>query len=80
MSLQPLQPEAVQPTVQSLLAFLDRDDVMIPGNLNESITSAKSLCRAILSGQLVIAQNTQQQPVEQPKADETPKKSSKKAA
>lgn len=62
MALQALPTEQVAPTVQALLAFLDRGDVNIPGNLLESIVSGKSLLRALASGQLVLAQNIQPQP------------------
>lgn len=53
--LQPLPAEQIQPTIQNLLAFLDSDAISVPGNMLESITSAKSLCRALLGGQIVIA-------------------------
>lgn len=80
--LQSLNPEQVQPTVQNLLAFLDREDVNIPGNMVESIVSGKSLLRALLNGQLVLAQDMQPestpgQPAEIPP---TTKKTEKKAA
>lgn len=82
MALQALNPEAVQPTVQALLAFLDREDVLIPGSMNESITSAKSLCRAILSGQLIIAQEPRNAPEQGDTETAGPaaKKAAKKAA
>lgn len=57
MSLQPLPAENVQPTAQNLLAFLDREDVNVPGNMLEAIVSGKSLLRALLNGQLVICRN-----------------------
>lgn len=62
MALQALQQEAVQPTLESLLAFLDRDDLSVPGSQVEAIVSGKSLLRALLAGQLVLAQNTQEAP------------------
>ena len=55
----------VQTTAQSLMAFLDREDVSVPGNMLEAIVSGKSLLRALVAGQLVIAQN-----VEEPKKEE----------
>lgn len=84
--LQPLNPEQVQPTVQNLLAFLDREDVNIPGNMVESIVSGKSLLRALLGGQLVLAQNVQEgepgkpEPKKPVAAKKTAKKVVKKAA
>lgn len=60
MALQALNPENFQPTCQALLAFLDREDVTIPGNLLESIVSGKSLLRALLQGQLTLAQDVPQ--------------------
>lgn len=72
MSLKPLPAEQVQPTLQSLLGFLDSENVLVPGNLNEHITSAKSLCRAILAGQLVVCANVQQ-PQPEPEAPEEEK-------
>lgn len=62
MALQELNQEAVQPTIQALLEFLDRDDVMIPVHMAEQMTSGKSLLRALVSGQIVLAQKQQEQP------------------
>lgn len=62
MALQALQQEAVQPTLESLLAFLDRDDLSVPGSQVEAIVSGKSLLRALIAGQLVLAQNQQETP------------------
>lgn len=77
MALQQLNPEQVQPTAQALLAFLDREDVTIPGNLLESIVSGKSLLRALVSGQLVLAQNVpggEAPPAKAPEGEDAPAK------
>lgn len=60
--LQAFQEEQVQQTAQSLLAFFDREDVSVPGNLVEQIVSGKSLLRAIVAGQLKVAQEVRQPP------------------
>lgn len=85
--LRPLDPQAVQPTVQTLLAFLDDESVSVPGNMVENIVSGKSLLRAILAGKLVVAQNMEapaQNDSEGEPADPTKpvakKKAKKKAA
>lgn len=70
MALQEINKDAVQPTVQTLLAFLDREDISIPGNMLESIVSAKSLMRAIMNDQLVIAQRMQPEAQPQEVAEE----------
>lgn len=62
MALQELKNDAVQATVQSMLAFFDREDVNVPGNMVESIVSGKSMLRALLNGQLVLAQRAQEPP------------------
>lgn len=53
--LQEIQKDAVLPTVEALLAFLERQDLMVPGDMLEKIVSGKSLLRALLQGQVVIA-------------------------
>lgn len=71
MALKALQQEAVQPTLESLLAFLDRDELSVPGSQVEAIVSGKSLLRALIAGQLVLAQQEQlQQPQAAPVAEE----------
>lgn len=86
MALQALNQEAVQPTVQALLLFLDSENIQIPGNLLESIVSGKSLLRALATGQLVLAQESEEAQSQQrtptaPQTKKTPsKKTSKKAA
>lgn len=72
--LKPVDQANVQTTAQQMLAFLDREDVAVPGNMLEGIVSGKSLLRALLAGQLVIAQN-----VEEPKKPDA-KKPEKKPA
>jgi len=72
MALQAINQEAVTPTAQALLAFLDREDIQVPGNMLESIVSGKSLLRALVNGQLVLAQDTEamQAPQQAPQAEE----------
>lgn len=62
--LKPVDQQNVQATAQSMMAFLDREDVSVPGNMLEAIVSGKSLLRALVSGQLVVAQN-----IEEPKKE-----------
>lgn len=69
MALQPLDQEQILPVAQTLLAFLDRDDVTIPGNLLEAIVSGKSLLRGLLQGGLVVCQVTQDAPVVKPEPE-----------
>jgi len=67
--LKAIQTEQVQQTAQTLLAFFDREDVPVPASQLEAIVSGKSLLRAIVSGQLVVAQEEQpkvQPPVQPP--------------
>jgi len=68
MSLKPLNPESYQAVAQAMLAYFDREDVNIPGNMVESIVSGKSLMRALLGGQLVLAQNQPASQAEVPPA------------
>lgn len=70
--LKAIQEEHVQKTAQSLLAFFDREDVSVPGNLVEQIVSGKSLLRAIVAGQLKVAQevNESAPPVQPPEEPE----------
>lgn len=79
MALQAIQQEQVQQTAQAMLAFFDREDVSIPGSMLESIVSGKSLLRALVQGQLVIAQEAQPQPKAEPPA-ETPDAKKKRPA
>ncbi len=55
----PLPPDQVAPTFQNALAFLDREETVVPGNMVEGIMSLKSMCRALLSGQLILCQAPQ---------------------
>lgn len=82
--LKPVDQQNVQATAQSMMAFLDREDVSVPGNMLEAIVSGKSLLRALVSGQLVVAQNIEEpKPEVKPvakKSDEKKPADSKKAA
>jgi hypothetical protein len=60
MALQEVNSDAVKTTVRTMLQFLERDDVMAPTSLSEQISSGKTLLRALLTGQLVLAQPEQQ--------------------
>jgi hypothetical protein len=63
MALQELNGEAIIPTAQALLSYLDREDIHVPGNLVEAIVSGKSLLRALAQGQLVLAQHVNESQV-----------------
>lgn len=74
--------EQVQQTVQVLLAFLDSENVKVPGNMLEGIVSGKSLLRGLLNGQLVVAQVDlpKQAPAATPAPEETPAEAEEEAA
>lgn len=69
MALHALNPEQLQPIVNGLLAFLDREDITVPGNLVETIVSGKSLLRAIAQDQIILAQDVSE---EAPNSDPVP--------
>lgn len=56
MSLKQLPKEQVTPVCQTTLALLEREDTNVPGTMIESIVSMKSILRAIIQGQLCLAQ------------------------
>jgi hypothetical protein len=78
MKLVPLPQEQLQPTVQTALSFLESDDAKVPGSMNDAIVSAKSLFRAILSGQLVLCQKAPPEPAQTVEAEPAPKEEPKK--
>ena len=55
--LQPLDPQNVQVTVNVLLAYLDDPRQSTPNDQLDGIVSAKSLCRAILKGDVVVCKD-----------------------
>ena len=57
MSLQPIQQEQVQQTLQVVLAYLEDEHGVTPNAMVDGIVSGKSLLRGILSGQLLVCQN-----------------------
>lgn len=74
MALRPLPSDQVAPTAQALLAFLERDDVTVPGSMLESIVSGKSLLRALLQEQLILCHKAEEsppvpQPAEEPEEE-----------
>lgn len=76
--IQPMNPDQYQPVAQAMLAYFDREDVMIPGHMAEQIVSGKSLLRALLGGQLVLGQQAPAPaPAEKP---DTENKTDEKAA
>ena len=56
MSLKKLPVEQVIPVCQTTLALLEREDVPVPGTMIESVVSMKSILRALVQGQLCLAQ------------------------
>jgi len=57
MSLQPIQQEQVQQTLQVVLAYLEDENGVTPNAMIDGIVSGKSLLRGILGGQLLVCQN-----------------------
>jgi len=78
MSLKQLPKEQVQTVCQDTLECLSSADISIPASVVESIVSMKTILRALLSEQLVLAQEEGAPAVPEPA--EPPKKGSKKAA
>lgn len=56
MALKALESEQIVPTVQVLLSLLEREDVNVPANMLEGVVGGKSILRALINGQLVLAQ------------------------
>jgi hypothetical protein len=79
MSLQQLPKEQIQTVCEDTLGCLSSADISIPASAIESIVSMKAILRALISEQLVLAQEVQEAP-EVPEPAEPPKKGSKKAA
>lgn len=75
MALRALESEQIVPTVQVLLAFLEREDVVVPANMLEGIVSGKSILRALANGQIVLAQD-----MEEPQAPAAAVEEEEKAA
>jgi|VirMetMinimDraft_7_1064189.scaffolds.fasta_scaffold08709_5 hypothetical protein len=78
MSLKQLPKEQVQTVCQDTLECLSSADISIPASVVESIVSMKTILRALLSEQLVLAQEEGAPAVPEPA--EPSKKGSKKAA
>lgn len=74
MSLTPLPPENTQGTIQVLLAYLEDSRNVTPNDMLEGIVSAKSLCRALLKGDLVICGQVVAPPDPPPGKKKTPAK------
>ena len=77
--LHPVNMEQVQPTLVSLLKFLDTETIAVPGNMVEAVVGGKSLLRALISEQLVLAQVAQEAAASMPEPED-PEEESEKAA
>lgn len=82
MSLKQLPKEQIQTVCEDTLECLSSADISIPASIIESIVSMKTILRALLSEQVVLAQEEQeeQEVPEAPAPAAPPEKGSKKAA
>lgn len=75
MKYTPVPVEQVQKTSQLTLAFLDSPGANVPGNLIEGVVSCKSMLRSLISGTLVLCQQTADAPAKEPPAKKSQKPS-----